>query len=220
MVHLPRTAPRRTGRAAEVTGTQPQAIGELRTRLEGIDASQACSTLVGMVAGALGDLVQASSEPHLANCCRLAAMTLDAELRAAFGFRSDHSGLAGVDVDECNSGLRRFEPLVPMRTLLKGVRSETMGGDKILIVDDSPTESAVLSSLLESVGFSVLTARDGEEAMAIFDTERPRLVLLDIILPGKNGFSLCRLMRAHSQLGRTPVIWSLRRISLPIDSGV
>lgn len=77
---------------------------------------------------------------------------------------------------------------------------------KILIVDDSPTEVAVLAALLQGHGFTVVTARDGEAALAVLERERPALVLLDVIMPGGNGFSLCRRIRAHAELGRTPII--------------
>ena len=77
---------------------------------------------------------------------------------------------------------------------------------KILVVDDSPTELAVLEALLARAGFQVITARDADDALQKLSSERPQMVLLDVIMPGKNGFSLCRQIRASAELGQTPVI--------------
>jgi twitching motility two-component system response regulator PilH len=79
-------------------------------------------------------------------------------------------------------------------------------GGKVLLVDDSPTELAVLSTLFQNEGFDVVTARDGEDAYEKLLRERPRLVLLDVIMPGRNGFSLCRQIRSDSRFGQVPVI--------------
>lgn len=81
-----------------------------------------------------------------------------------------------------------------------------MAGRKVLVVDDSPTELAVMSSLLQNEGFEVITARDGDDALAKLDRDRPEVVLLDVIMPGKNGFSLCRAIRSSADYGRTPII--------------
>lgn len=81
-----------------------------------------------------------------------------------------------------------------------------MSGNKILLVDDSPTELAVLSALFQGEGFEVVTARDGEAALEMLHRERPRLVLLDVVMPGKNGFSLCRQIRSDAEYNRTPII--------------
>jgi twitching motility two-component system response regulator PilH len=77
---------------------------------------------------------------------------------------------------------------------------------KILVVDDSPTELAVLSALLQGEGFQVVTARDGEEALDKLSRDEFRLLLLDVVMPGKNGFSLCRQIRQDGELSRVPII--------------
>ena len=79
-------------------------------------------------------------------------------------------------------------------------------GQRILVVDDSPTELAVLSALFQNEGFRVVTARDGEEALERLAGERFRMVLLDVVMPGKNGFSLCRQIRGNGEFGRVPII--------------
>jgi twitching motility two-component system response regulator PilH len=77
---------------------------------------------------------------------------------------------------------------------------------KILVVDDSPTELAVMSALFHGQGFEVLTARDGDDALDKLGSYRPHLVLLDVVMPGKNGFSLCRQIRSTPEFGHTPII--------------
>ena len=67
----------------------------------------------------------------------------------------------------------------------------------ILIVDDSPTERALLQAALRPKGFRLLSANDGDEAMATARREHPDLVLLDVILPRKNGFQVCRQLKAE-----------------------
>jgi CheY-like chemotaxis protein len=73
----------------------------------------------------------------------------------------------------------------------------------ILVVDDNDDNAEIVRALLESRGFPVLVAHDGDEAMALFESARPALVLLDVLMPGRSGWEVCRLMRQHPELGRT-----------------
>ncbi len=66
----------------------------------------------------------------------------------------------------------------------------------ILVVDDSPTAQRLIRMAVEAGGYRVLTAADGNEAIDVAIRERPDLVLLDIILPKKNGFQVCRHLKA------------------------
>ena len=66
---------------------------------------------------------------------------------------------------------------------------------KILVVEDSPTYMRQISSLLQDNGFHIVTAMDGEEALEMAVRENPRVVVLDIILPKKNGFQVCRQLK-------------------------
>ena len=71
-----------------------------------------------------------------------------------------------------------------------------MANEMILVVEDSPTEMGLLVESLRQRGYRVVTAADGEEALAKVASERPRLILLDVILPKKNGFQVCRLLKS------------------------
>ncbi|MEK8024717.1 MAG: twitching motility protein PilH [Pseudomonadota bacterium] len=76
---------------------------------------------------------------------------------------------------------------------------------KILVVDDSKTELHHLSELLGRHGYAVRTAESGDEALRSLAAERPDLVLMDVVMPGQNGFQLTR------QITRDP-----RWIDLPV----
>ena len=70
---------------------------------------------------------------------------------------------------------------------------------KILVVDDEPTLVATLKYNLERDGFQVVTADDGESALNLARSHRPELVLLDLMLPGLDGFEVCRILRRETQ---------------------
>ena len=66
---------------------------------------------------------------------------------------------------------------------------------KILVVEDSPTYLRQITELLQDKGFDTITAVDGEEALEKAVGENPDLIVLDVILPKKNGFQVCRQLR-------------------------
>ena len=75
---------------------------------------------------------------------------------------------------------------------------------RILVVEDDPAILTGLTDLLEGEGFGVVTATDGEAAVRLHAAEKPDLVLLDVMLPEKNGYDVCREIRRHDAV--TPVI--------------
>ena len=77
---------------------------------------------------------------------------------------------------------------------------------KILIVDDSRTELYFLSDLLHKNGYVVSTAENGEQAMAALAADRPDLVLMDIVMPGQNGFQLTRQITRNPAYNKLPII--------------
>ena len=66
---------------------------------------------------------------------------------------------------------------------------------RILIVDDSATELALARSVLQQAGYQVRTATDGDQAIELADKETPDLVVLDVVMPRKNGFQVCRHLK-------------------------
>ena len=77
---------------------------------------------------------------------------------------------------------------------------------KILLVDDSKTELHHLSELLTKRGYSVRTAEDGEEAMRRLAEDKPDLILMDVVMPGQNGFQLTRSITRDPRFADVPVI--------------
>jgi diguanylate cyclase (GGDEF)-like protein len=71
--------------------------------------------------------------------------------------------------------------------------------DRILVVDDDPAIRTIVEMALESEGFTVITARDGEEALALAPEARPDLVLLDVMMPRLDGLDVCRKLRARRE---------------------
>jgi twitching motility two-component system response regulator PilH len=76
----------------------------------------------------------------------------------------------------------------------------------ILLVDDSKTELHVLSEMLVKRGFRVRTAENGEEAMKALGEEKPDLILMDVVMPGQNGFQLTRAITRDERFTGVPVI--------------
>ncbi len=70
-----------------------------------------------------------------------------------------------------------------------------MANEKILVVDDSPTDLRLVTEALKGGGYRISTAVDGEEALVKAAAEQPDLIVLDIILPKKNGFQVCRQLK-------------------------
>jgi two-component system sensor histidine kinase/response regulator len=77
----------------------------------------------------------------------------------------------------------------------------------ILIVDDNPTNLGVLFSSLTHAGFKVLVAEDGEKALAQVERTQPHVILLDILMPGIDGFETCRRLKCLEASAEIPVIF-------------
>src|ERR1700752_1412220 len=85
-------------------------------------------------------------------------------------------------------------------------RTLPMPVKKILLVDDSKTELHHLSELLGKRGYSVRTAENGEEAMRRLAEDKPDLILMDVVMPGQNGFQLTRSITRDPLFADVPVI--------------
>jgi CheY-like chemotaxis protein len=72
----------------------------------------------------------------------------------------------------------------------------------ILVVDDNHDNTDIIRHYLEARSYPITVAHDGDEALALFDQVRPGLVLLDVMMPGRDGWEVCRLMKQHPTLGR------------------
>jgi twitching motility two-component system response regulator PilH len=74
-----------------------------------------------------------------------------------------------------------------------------MSGETILVVEDSPTDLRLMTGALAPKGYQVHTAVDGEEALTKAASLRPRLVVLDVVLPKVNGFQVCRQLKTDPE---------------------
>ena len=105
---------------------------------------------------------------------------------------------------------------------------------KILVVDDSPTERFALNEFLSRQGFNVVTAESGEEAIAKARSESPDLILMDVVMPGINGYQATRRISRDETSRNIPIsmctskgedpdkIWGMRQGALgyivkPVD---
>ena len=77
---------------------------------------------------------------------------------------------------------------------------------RILLIEDSPTESAVMSQLLERNGHVVITSGSAEDGIETCRRERPDLVLMDVVLPGMNGFQATRALSRDAETKAIPVL--------------
>ncbi len=77
----------------------------------------------------------------------------------------------------------------------------------ILIVDDNPTNLGVVTDHLAAYGFDLLTALDGEDGLATAEMAHPHLILLDIMMPGIDGFEVCRRLKARDDTRDIPIIF-------------
>ncbi|MDX9707165.1 MAG: response regulator [Azospira sp.] len=94
---------------------------------------------------------------------------------------------------------------------------------KILVVDDSPTERHFMVELLVGKGYQVVTAESGEEGIAKAKSERPDLIIMDVVMPGLNGYQATRTLTRDEETKDIPVfvcttksqetdkIWGLRQ---------
>ena len=106
---------------------------------------------------------------------------------------------------------------------------------KVLVVDDSKTELMYLTDLLSKNGYSVKTAENAEDAFRRLAEEKPELILMDVVMPGQNGFQLTRAISRDPLYSDIPIImctsknqetdrvWGMRQgargyITKPVDA--
>lgn len=77
---------------------------------------------------------------------------------------------------------------------------------KILIVDDSPAEIKLMKAVLDRAGYWSVSIPDAQRLEQAVETERPNLILMDVVMPGRNGFQACRELKGHAEFARIPVV--------------
>jgi two-component system, chemotaxis family, response regulator PixH len=76
----------------------------------------------------------------------------------------------------------------------------------VLLVEDGVTEMQLLTTYLKQAGLMVISAQSSEEAQVKLGSQKPDLIVLDVILPGKSGFELCRELKADPSTSAIPVV--------------
>ena len=77
---------------------------------------------------------------------------------------------------------------------------------KILIVDDSQAEITLMKAVLDSAGYWSVSINDALRLEQAVETERPNLILMDVVMPGRNGFQACRELKSNVEFARIPVV--------------
>lgn len=77
---------------------------------------------------------------------------------------------------------------------------------KILIVDDSLAEVKLMTSVLTQAGYWPVAIHDAKNLEQTIESERPVLILMDVVMPDRNGFQACREIKSHADYGRIPVV--------------
>lgn len=81
-----------------------------------------------------------------------------------------------------------------------------MADHKVLVVDDEPDVVALIERTLSGNGFTVVTAYDGVSALDLVDTEKPDLVLLDLMMPIMSGYEVCQQLKSNPQTAEIPIV--------------
>jgi DNA-binding NarL/FixJ family response regulator len=77
----------------------------------------------------------------------------------------------------------------------------------VLVVDDSPNTLRMLTDAIEGAGMTVLVALDGEQALSLTERITPDVILMDAVMPGLDGFEICRRLKRHNALSHVPIIF-------------
>ena len=91
------------------------------------------------------------------------------------------------------------------------INNEGMAMKQIMIVDDSPTDTHLLQKMLEKNGYQTLTAGNGDEGIEVARLLRPDLILMDVVMPGLNGFQATRELSSNPETSSIPVIIVTRK---------
>ena len=76
----------------------------------------------------------------------------------------------------------------------------------VLVVEDTLTQLEIISGCLRKGGFTVISAATGEEALVKISAQRPDAIVLDVVLPGRSGFEICRELKADETTKMIPVV--------------
>jgi DNA-binding response OmpR family regulator len=102
--------------------------------------------------------------------------------------------------------VRPYEPVLPLRPPAHAPTPGAPRRSKILIVDDEPFNVDYLEQALADLGYDTIRATNGQEALDTVATDAPDLILLDVMMPGMDGFTVCRLLKAQEETRLIPIV--------------
>ena len=100
---------------------------------------------------------------------------------------------------------------LPAPDWAEATAAQTAAGDKVLVVEDERSQQALVVAMLRKAGFRTAAISHGGEAVDAVRMERPALVLLDVDLPGADGYEICRRLKASTDLASIPVLFMTTR---------
>ncbi len=89
--------------------------------------------------------------------------------------------------------------------------SETMNDTRVMVVDDDVFVRQIIRAKLSSKGLDIIEAANGQDALKKAETVKPCLIVLDIMMPGMNGFDVCERLRANPQMVNVPILFLTSR---------
>jgi two-component system sensor histidine kinase/response regulator len=164
-------------------------------------------------------LLPDTDEEAASRCAEAARSALEGagiELHLGVGAATAHPAAASLPAElvgrahqKLDQALRLVQGGVGMRRLprLPAAVRGPGGAAKVFVVDDDPLSIEVLSALALGAGYEVEFARDATEALALIETARPDVVLMDVEMPGVDGFEACRRLKANPLSAEIPVIF-------------
>ncbi len=140
--------------------------------------------------------------------CFLEAGDSPALLRAE-GDADGDPAPAGAEAESAASLEMRASVWTPSARATDGTPEESFS--RILVVDDDPVSARLIADCLKSAGFRSSYCCEPEDTLRVVQAELPDLIILDVVMPGMDGFELCQRVRAHPALSLTPIIFVTRR---------
>ena len=150
---------------------------------------------VGMLCESLADYLKECDAAH-----RIKGLELFAD------------GLAAVEelLDEHRASSAERRSPAPLNARPQGaLREPTLS--RVLVIDDDPFSAKLIDTCLRAAGFVSASCSEPEQALEIVESELPDLVILDVVMPGVDGFELCRRIRKNPALAFTPIIFVTRK---------
>jgi CheY-like chemotaxis protein len=129
------------------------------------------------------------------------------ELQAEVSWAQDEHQVAGFRFLEVSQDARRRLALCLQRFEQSRKAAEAALHRLVVVADDEPSVVELLTRVLTKHGFNVAAAKRGDEALELIRKVKPRLVILDVLMPGIDGVDICKMLRADASMADVPVVF-------------